>query len=1528
MEFWNKLSEALKQKGFSTVQINKLQEAFGDLDAAGLLRLSLDQLLPAMTGRTVREKQEKMETLRAVVREIDEGSRNGQPDAGMRRIHLDETRLGEMINRAREQLVRAEVQSVSDLRRIARQPLDELRRFGFDEQMHKTFASFDALARVFPTEIAAALLEAGADELSVLLQWPRERFAEALYRMDLSPERVTFEYSRLQHLQAMSQQGSDIRKLGGLDIDLGEAFQLTASERQALTQQRVETLVDWGTMRDKVELSPATKERLDSYARLYAVGVRGDAAFRLIEEGLTSAAALARMSAKQIEDVAARRGIPTRELLAVVHNAGEPARRAAHLVEGTFAAIPGTFPDRWVDIMRPGAKMCIECAEQNSAFSRFAYYVYLVQRTGKALDEVQDALAQRGVATDLKWLSPVSGAELRDDPLNHCSRISLLDLIIRHLQEYLDHLRVHGFSVENRRSYVYLPYSAWRGERMGFYYPELNAIWRDDILTSRVPQESRGSIILDRARDRQVLSAQLEGARNALAQAKILSGSTLTNFSSSTQYQDFLRGLAVIEGVLGVDDLVQSATVQLDQDQAGVALDELRKALIELDHVCAEVFPLDTAWRIEGMSFEEYYTTLVEVPPPKRKAHLERAFDELMAGRKRIFEPLKPSSITGLRNDGSIDLTAGHAWAVDSGWDETAVGFRIERESGGKAVRYLRYKYETEIEDDPATQHDALTNYAVHFDFEVEDGAFPSAGNPLGQDVGIMIIARRQTVAASQGGGYRLSIKRKALGDPDSEMPRDYDYLVLEKFAGGPNDQGTLLAEVEVGYSGYIDIEGRTIKLGHVYRLSLTVDGSTVVGKLRKTAASVFEVAADEGDFAQGAFAIGVHRDLSVAFSQFEFVGAVEKGLVPFYAKRRELGAHLAEMSLDEQVYQKHVGDGQGMSTRLTELPLVLPANDKTEVSLAGTALKLVFSAGTHWVNNEALDLLLEKCLASLFFLRYAVIPTRTAQALAQRGDPARALQLLSLLYDDSAPGNGNTRQIYPRFAAPPDSLTPSRSLSPDVRLLRLRIGGICLEWADVLFRQNTGESRHQARRLYERVLALHDNASCDCDAQIGAVTEIILDRWLHQGFPTPPPDLDEPGRWDLLDLGQWANWNELTPEKARDLLDGAADPGNIDPPRDFYNGVEAILDFVKQEEVAYLDQVHTNIRYEELLNRGGSLMAHAEMDAPARTGLDAMLLEAHGRPAGRMLSPRSGGWQQRQKRGWASGGDNMVWSYREFELPAFCVPPDSMRTQQVKTACLNLELLDRCLNILGFTDSLVPPLRFEALLRNARNLADQAHALERDLFQTRQSFEHHSLSLQEAESNVALSEGDLAVEQLNKDLAQGGVQLTLLQARQTGFIKDHYTNLIEEGLSESEKAALQLLLISAGFQTLSAGFSFGQAIYQISSGESPLGSLAGGFGSAASVAGTMSSAYSMQASFERREQEWKFLETQGAFNELAAAAGVEQAIKHVQIAERRQQIAKLKLEFATDAVQFLSHKFLNREMWIWLHSGSSTERG
>ena len=81
----------------------------------------------------------------------------------------------------------------------------------------------------------------------------------------------------------------------------------------------------------------------------------------------------------------------------------------------------------------------------------------------------------------------------------------------------------------------------------------------------------------------------------------------------------------------------------------------------------------------------------------------------------------------------------------------------------------------------------------------------------------------------------------------------------------------------------------------------------------------------------------------------------------------------------------------------------------------------------------------------------------------------------------------------------------------------------------------------------------------------------------------------------------------------------------------------------------------------------------------------------------------------------------------------------------------------------------------------------------------------------------------------------------------------------------------------------------------------------------------TFAGAASIYASFERREQEWKFKYEQGQYEQEIAGEGLAQAAVRLEIAHRRREIAILKSQFAADAVRFLSHKFMNREMWVWL---------
>ena len=74
-----------------------------------------------------------------------------------------------------------------------------------------------------------------------------------------------------------------------------------------------------------------------------------------------------------------------------------------------------------------------------------------------------------------------------------------------------------------------------------------------------------------------------------------------------------------------------------------------------------------------------------------------------------------------------------------------------------------------------------------------------------------------------------------------------------------------------------------------------------------------------------------------------------------------------------------------------------------------------------------------------------------------------------------------------------------------------------------------------------------------------------------------------------------------------------------------------------------------------------------------------------------------------------------------------------------------------------------------------------------------------------------------------------------------------------------------------------------------------------------------------MTASFERRAEEWEYQLGLGLFTAAIAEAGLRQALGRHAIAVAEQGLADLNRRAAVDAVQFLSNKFLNREMWAFM---------
>jgi hypothetical protein len=308
----------------------------------------------------------------------------------------------------------------------------------------------------------------------------------------------------------------------------------------------------------------------------------------------------------------------------------------------------------------------------------------------------------------------------------------------------------------------------------------------------------------------------------------------------------------------------------------------------------------------------------------------------------------------------------------------------------------------------------------------------------------------------------------------------------------------------------------------------------------------------------------------------------------------------------------------------------------------------------------------------------------------------------------------------------------------------------------------------------------------------------------------------------------------------------------------------------------------------------------------------------------------RWGGWLGDQ------GGQGTSFRTELYTVPslAMCVPPNPQRSAQKQQACLLLDLLLACRNVLGFREDFLPAMRFDALVRYAASFAASARETERDLLSFRQAYEQESFSLLQATNQLALNESEIGLEQLNVEMALGDERLAELQLMQGTHAAEHYETLLAEGLTTMEQLALTAAWGAAAFSGLAAAGGLLSAAagavgtatsisgnpVSIATGVVGIaGTLLGGAGQLAGFASSVSSAASMQAGFERREQEWQFTHEQGLATQASAEVNAQQAALRTTYARRRLDLAGLRRDLATDAVQFLNAKFLNAAMYAWM---------
>lgn len=1518
---------------------------------------------------------------------------------------MQSTRIGKVIETNRESLEKTGIRNLSDLRRKMAGGRPEPLELSGDAL--KVVGSFASAARIFPQEIAAVLTEHDGLDASTLANWTEDQFGEALAAGRISENEINKQRKRFARFRELAKTHAQPDRITGLQLDLGKQYSLLKKHAADLAANGIETLADWANLRDKIKVGKKAQDLLDVHARFSVFDFDPDTVERLSDEGIDSATALSRLSDADIGRIAKARDIDSVTLTA--------ARQLAVQWAGTLLQILPGVPSLPDFVLPPG--ICLACADQG-VFSKFGYYLYLLDRTGQSAEFMQtyffqefpgltpedenetvsqvsicnqvlraalgrpltqienlpyvtfnvlsalrnvvprsvsqvvsfltqatntapspdlvsrltEAYAAPPPATEYEMLHPqpvftrdeidllgavgeaILSEEIRASPgFADATPQEISDEIRRRISlrpdagverlifraELKKALNLNDRQLFNRycietdlplceqttkldqairtlQTYLeltrsdsprYLSYATWRGEALGTAYPEATILLQDDVLVSASGSSDRGSILQNHKVQYAELKSQLATIREAIDEARV-SLSNNENMSRS-QWNELSRFSTeptyanFQQGLTVIEDILQANDLLY---RAGSDLDreEPGIALANLQDALVILDRVDYALFAGDGSWSNLQ------PSAARYSDLLRLDPRTRKERLRfrffdLAQLTKKVFQLQSNNPQVSGLTDLRTLQVgNSEWRASP-----EFEQGDQYI--VRKEASSSRHSDFRFDGEAdLADYTFGCEFRIRSywdwrnvDRWPKIG-----------IGFRQQDGSSAG--YRLAILPGGSYSGDRWVSTETLALQMLDTLGRVTD----FAEGEIGTENRTDVEGGTVRLDHWYRLTVTASGGQLSGSLRKSPDRTISIGpVQDPTFDTGAISVFVEGSAEVEFRYFTFSAEAPTGAPPFFARRRHRIEFQRRSELDEADYWNHRELAWPMTSELLGEPLAIPTDIYRKTRLWGVKrdnsnLYLTFQPGSSLVVLDRLDWLLERAIMLTYYLRFVAIPSRMAQAYVAMGEYETAADLLHLLYDDDATVP-EERSMYSFF----DQSWPTGlvELGTDASAMRIRLGEVYSRWAETLFRQNSESSRFQARRLYERILRLHSREDCDCV--------------MNQAR----------GAQQVLALGRQAGDSQAM-AMARKLLrrDSVISADKIAKAGSWTDAWKLI----QSEEVKHAATVKSEGTSEKIRSRAVERLKAAELKL---VGTEA----ANGGPPIPKRFPRS-----------APVHSSLTLRSSWY----LCTPENPLVGAQSREACLMLEMLRNCVNILGYSDSLVPPLRFETLLRIAQNFANLAQAAERDVLQFRQAFEQETFALMEAQSTLDQANVEVAIERLNVELAEGEIALSNLQQEQAQAGVAHFETLVSEGMTTTERSALAAAEAAAGLASISAIFNIATSPVQFvtsAAAGNPAGGAVSAFGQnlggLQNAFSARSTALTIRASLERQQQDREFQLQQMRFGLAIASQGAALAEQRWTIAQMQEEMAELRQDFARDAVAFLNNKALSAAAWLML---------
>ena len=173
-------------------------------------------------------------------------------------------------------------------------------------------------------------------------------------------------------------------------------------------------------------------------------------------------------------------------------------------------------------------------------------------------------------------------------------------------------------------------------------------------------------------------------------------------------------------------------------------------------------------------------------------------------------------------------------------------------------------------------------------------------------------------------------------------------------------------------------------------------------------------------------------------------------------------------------------------------------------------------------------------------------------------------------------------------------------------------------------------------------------------------------------------------------------------------------------------------------------------------------------------------------------------------------------------------------------------------------------------------------------------------------------------------DAAAAGVQLAELQVRRAETATQHWTDLLDAGVSSLEQASIDLLYVATGLYTAASIASTTAAVWPspegaASFGASNISSIAQAFSSAGQAVSTGSQILGLSASYERRAQDWQYQRELSRADERIASQSVIVAQLGLAVSREERAVAGLEYDHAVAGLEFLTNKFTNQELYEWM---------